>query len=128
MKKAIHIVIIILIIFGFCLSEQLVANKLYNATKKQIEVIADLSNSWENNLEKITVESQKLENMWKKRTMILWTFISHKELKELGVEINRLKSSAEENNSDLFYESLNLVFYYLDNYQTLTEINLQNIF
>ena len=128
MKKAIHIGVIILIIFGLCLTEQLLLKNFYGEMRAQTERVELLSNDWENNTSEIVEEIDALEDLWKEKSMTLWTFISHKEMRELGIEISRLKTAAKEENFDLFYESLNLVFYYIETYQNLAEINLQNIF
>lgn len=128
MKKAINISAIILIIFGLCLAEQLLLKNFYSEMRFQTEKIEILSNDWTSNTSKIVEEINNLEDLWKQKSMTLWTFISHKEMRELGIEISRLKTAAKEENFDLFYESLNLVFYYVETYQNLAEINLQNIF
>lgn len=129
MKKIINIAIIILILVGFCTAEQIITQKFYKETKAQVETIREISLQNEDvNTTLLEEKARFLEKEWSKKESFLWTFISHKEVRDIGVEISKLISAIKENNRETFTESLDLISFYIEMYSSLSGINLQNIF
>ncbi|MCI6542540.1 MAG: DUF4363 family protein [Firmicutes bacterium] len=129
MKKAIHISIIILFLVAICLTEQLLYKKYFNETSKKIEnlrVIAEISTDI--NTQEIIDLTNDLEDYWTKKESVLCTFINHKDIEDIGVEISKLKSAIKENEKQIFVESINLISFFLESYEHMIGINAQNIF
>lgn len=129
MKKAIHISIIILFLVAICLTEQLLYKKYFNETSKKVEnlrVVAETSTDI--NTQEIIDLTNDLENYWTKKESVLCTFINHKDIEDIGVEINKLKSAIKENEKQIFVESINLISFFLESYEHMIGINAQNIF
>lgn len=129
MKKAIHISIIILFLVAICLTEQLLYKEYFNETSKKIEnlrVIAEISTDI--NTQEIIDLTNDLEDYWTKKESVLCTFINHKDIEDIGVEISKLKSAIKENEKQIFVESINLISFFLESYEHMIGINAQNIF
>lgn len=129
MKKAIHISIIILFLVAICLTEQLLYKKYFNETSKKVEnlrVIAEISTDI--NTQEIIDLTNDLEDYWTKKESVLCTFINHKDIEDIGVEISKLKSAIKENEKQIFVESINLISFFLESYEHMIGINAQNIF
>ncbi len=129
MKKAIHISIIILFLIGICITEQILYQKYFEETTKRVEELRLVAEtSTDVNTEEIISRTNDLEDYWTKKESVLCTFINHKEIEDIGVEISKLKSAIKENEKHVFVESLNLISFYLKSYEHMIGINAQNIF
>ncbi|MGN0748819.1 MAG: DUF4363 family protein [Christensenellales bacterium] len=129
MKKAIHISIIILFLIGICITEQILYQKYFEETTKRVEELRLVTEtSTDINTEEIISRTNDLEDYWTKKESVLCTFINHKEIEDIGVEISKLKSAIKENEKHVFVESLNLISFYLKSYEHMIGINAQNIF
>ena len=129
MKKAIHISIIILFLIGICITEQILYQKYFEETTKKVEELRLVAEtSTDVNTEDIISRTNDLENYWTKKESVLCTFINHKEIEDIGVEISKLKSAIKENEKHVFVESLSLISFYLKSYEHMIGINAQNIF
>ena len=129
MKKAIHISIIILFLIGICITEQILYQKYFEETTKRVEELRLVAEtSTDINTEEIISRTNDLEYYWTKKESVLCTFINHKEIEDIGVEISKLKSAIKENEKHVFVESLNLISFYLKSYEHMIGINAQNIF
>ncbi len=129
MKKAIHISIIILFLIGICITEQILYQKYFEETTKRVEELRLVAEtSTDINTEEIISRTNDLEDYWTKKESVLCTFINHKEIEDIGVEISKLKSAIKENEKHVFVESLNLISFYLKSYEHMIGINAQNIF
>ncbi len=129
MKKAIHISIIILFLIGICITEQLLYQKYFDETTKKVEnlrVIAETSTDI--NTQEIIDLTNDLEDYWTKKESVLCTFINHKDIEDIGVEISKLKPAIKENEKQIFVESINLISFFLESYEHMIGINAQNIF
>ena len=92
MKKAIHIGVIILIIFGLCLAEQLLLKNFYGEMRAQTERVELLSSDWENNTSEIVEEIDALEDLWKEKSIRLNRFRTscHKSKQQILYPMDRL--------------------------------------
>lgn len=129
MKKLIHISIIILILVGLCLTEQLLTERYFKKTRSMIgEIELFLRNGQEISSEEVIQKTDELKKYWTEKESIICTFVNHTDIEDIGVEISKLKSAISEKNKEVFVESLNLISFYLDAYQHILGINLQSIF
>ena len=129
MKKAIHIAIIILFLIGMCATEQIISQTYLNDTKGKVDELFEISSLSETvNTEEISAKTNELEEFWRKRESVLCTFINHREIEEIGVEISKLKSALREDEKHVFLESIMLIQFYLRSYQHVLGINFQSIF
>lgn len=129
MKKAIHIAIIILFLVAMCTTEQIISQTFLRDTRSKVDELFEISSSSEIiNTEEISNKTDELEEFWRKRESILCTFINHREIEEIGVEISKLKSALREDEKHVFLESIMLIQFYLRSYQHVLGINFQSIF
>lgn len=129
MKKAIHIIVIILFLILICTFEQVLTQSFLKETNIKIENLIYISNKGFNeNIQEINDLTLNLDDYWTKKENILCTFVSHKEIKEIGVEIDKMKSAIKNNEEKIYKESLNLIHFYLTAYQHIIGINIQSIF
>ena len=125
MKKAIHISIIILFIIAACVTEQIITKMYF---RKTIDLVSALQFYAENNEEINTPLFEEKAKELESKESIICTFVNHKEIEDVGIEINKLQTAVKQNNREAFIESLNLIFFYLDGYEHVVGINLQSIF
>lgn len=129
MRKIINVSFIILVIIGICLAEQLLSSNYLNELSKKTDHIESLLYVTEDiNLNDIPYFTDELYTYWSEKENILCTFVNHKEIDDIGVEINRLKTALKLNDRDKYEESLNLINYYTKSYQHVIRVNFQNIF
>ena len=129
MKKAIHIAIIILFLIAMCTTEQIISQTFLRDTKSKVDELFEISSLSETvNTEEICAKTNELEEFWRKRESVLCTFINHREIEEIGVEISKLKSAVKEDEKHVYLESIMLIQFYLKSYQHVLGINFQSIF
>lgn len=129
MRKAIHISIIIIFLIGIITLEQLLTQNYLTETNNLVEQLITISETSENvNTDEIIAKTNELEKFWDKKEKVICTFVNHKEIEDVGVEISKLKSAIEENEKQVYVESINLVAFYLKAYQHIIGINIQSIF
>lgn len=129
MRKVIHITIIILILIGLCLTEQLLSNKYLNELNdKTDELLSVVRTSEQVNTTEIANLADEITVYWTDKENVLCTFVNHKEIEDIGVELSKVKSSIANNDKDKLLESLDLIKFYIQSYRHFLEINFQNIF
>lgn len=129
MKKAINITIIILLLIGICVLEQVLADKYLAEVESRIDSIYTTFLSVDNiNNTQLISQTNELEEYWTNKESILCNFVNHKDIEDIGVEINKMQTATKDNNKDQYYESLKLVKFYLKGYKHVIGISIQNIF
>lgn len=130
MKKLIHISIIILFLVGICVTEQILFQRYFNELEGKTGNIINLLSVTENikTENDILYYTEELYTYWTKKENVLCTFINHKEIEDIGVEIDKMKTSISQNDKAKYEESLNLIVFYIGSYKHLMGINIQNIF
>jgi hypothetical protein len=129
MKKLIHITIIVLFIIGICLTEQLLSDKYFNEVRERTANLSALLSVSQNlNENDIPYYTDELFTYWSQKESVLCTFVNHKEIDDIGVELNKMKTSLSNNDKEKYEESLNLIKYYVKSYEHVIGINFQNIF
>lgn len=129
MKKAINISLIILFLIAICTVEQVLAQKYLNSVQTKIdEIYIEMQASSDINTTKLISKTSELENYWTQKESVLCNFVNHKDIEDIGVEINKMQSALKENNKDQFSQSVDLIKFYLKGYQHVIGISIQNIF
>lgn len=128
MKKIIHILIIVFFIAAVCVTEQLLVQEYLATLNQKTSNIKNLLATTEDlTLNDLPNYTDELDKYWNEKEKVLCTFINHKDIEEIGKEINIMKTAITNNDKSKYEESLNLVKYYLASYQHILGINLQNI-
>ena len=129
MKKAINIIIIVLFLIAICAVEQVLSTKYLKEVEARVDGIYETFAALENiNNTKLISEMSELENFWTAKENVLCNFVNHKDIEDIGVEINKLHSAINQNDKNQFSQSLNLIKFYLDAYKHILGISIQNTF
>ena len=128
MKKAIHIIIIVVGLITICTIEQLLANKYFKEVEERANNLYVQFLSTNQIDTKIISNTNELADFWKNKENILCTFVNHKEIEEIGEEITKMQAAVKNNNLQQYLESLDLIKFYVEGYKHIIGINLQNIF
>lgn len=129
MKKFINITIIILLLIAVCVVEQVLADKYLAEVEKRVDNIYENFISLDGiNDTKLIAQTNELEEYWTAKESVLCNFVNHKDIEDIGVEINKMQTATKDNNKDQYYESLKLVKFYLKGYKHVIGISIQNIF
>ncbi len=129
MKKAINISIIILLLVGICVVEQVLADKYLADVESRIDKIYETFLTLDDINDTLLIsQTNELESYWTSKENVLCNFVNHKDIEDIGVEINKMQTATKDNNKDQYYESLKLVKFYLTGYKHIIGISIQNIF
>lgn len=129
MKKAINIGIIVLFLIAICAVEQVLSTNYLKDVETRVDKIYETFASLEDiRNTKLISEMSELENFWTRKESVLCNFVNHKDIEEIGVEINKLHSAITQNDKNQFAQSLNLIKFYLDAYTHVLGISVQNAF
>lgn len=129
MRKAINISIIVLFLIAICTVEQILAQNYLNGVQTRIEDISyEYLSSEEIKETKLISKTNELENYWTSKESVLCNFVNHKDIEDIGIEINKMQSAIKENNKEQFAQSIDLIKFYLKGYQHVIGISIQNIF
>lgn len=129
MKKAIHIIIIIAFLIAICTIEQIMAQAYLKEAKKQVENLISISSqSFNEKTDELMFYTNELEKYWTEKENILCTFVNHREIEDIGIEISKLQTAIKNNEQKIYVESINLILYYIISYQHVIGINAQSIF
>lgn len=128
-RKIVSVSIIFLFIFGICLTEQLISQEYFGVMgEKTANIITILSTTEDLNSKNIPFFTDDLASYWKAKENILATFINNKEIEDIGIELNKLKTALNNSNKESYEESINLIKFYIKSYEHLFGVNFQNIF
>ena len=129
MKKAIHIIIIIAFLIAICTIEQIMAQAYLKEAKKQVENLISISSQpFNEKTDELMFYTNELEKYWTEKENILCTFVNHREIEDIGIEISKLQTAIKNNEQKIYVESINLILYYIISYQHVIGINAQSIF
>ena len=129
MRKAINISIIVLFLIAICTVEQILAQTYLNGVQNRIEDISyEYLASAEINTTKLISKTNELESYWTEKESVLCNFVNHKDIEDIGIEINKMQNAIKENSREQFAQSIDLIKFYLKGYQHVIGISIQNIF
>ncbi|MBO5884567.1 MAG: DUF4363 family protein [Clostridia bacterium] len=129
MKKFIVMIFIFIMLVGLCIWEQITVNKYLLDIKEQTLDIINISTDLKdiNNIEII----QKVENLelsWKHHESILCLFSNHKDMRDLCIEIQKLRGNIEVNQHEDFTASLKVIYHLTEDYKLIMGTSFQNVF
>lgn len=127
--KVLNVIVIILFLIGICLTEQLLANKYLNEMKEKMTSLNNYFISVNNLADtKLINDTNAIEEFWTKKEEVLCNFVNHKDIEDIGVELNKMQSAIKNDDKDAYTESLKLIFFYINSYRHVIGISIQNIF
>ena len=98
MKKAIHIIIIIAFLIAICTIEQIMAQAYLKEAKKQVENLISISSQpFNEKTDELMFYTNELEKYWTEKENILCTFVNHREIEDIGIEISKLQTAIKNN-------------------------------
>ena len=129
MKKFIVIVIVSLLLIGIATWEQIMVNTYLNDLESQskylIEITTDVTNI---QTEEIISKVEILENSWTKHEQLLCLFANHKDMRDLCIEIQKLRGNIEVNQYEDFVAGLKVIYHLSQDYHLIMGTSFQNIF
>ena len=129
MKKIFGIIIVVLILIGICVSEEILVNNTVSHMKEVSSYLYNLSASAQNvNTEEIITKTDNLLDYWKQKESTLCFFINYKDMSEMSNELVRMTSYAKDNIKEEYVASLTLLLYYCDTFDHITGFSFNNIF
>lgn len=126
--KLISILAIVLIMIGLCVFEdRLVVSALDTVNRYcyEIEIAAEKNGGIVNGEVSSLVDN--LQYQWKKNEGTLCFMVNHKSIEQLGVEIVRLKTYIDEEESIEFFVSLEIIKHYVETFQHFMGASFHNI-
>ena len=128
-KRFIYVIVILVILIGACITEQIMVSNYLSNIKEKVDNISSVTqNAIVINTSEIYDLVIDLETTWNNYEENLCFLVNHNEIEELGAEISKMKIYVIENDLTEFKASLAQVLYYADTYSHVMGISLQNIF
>lgn len=128
MKRVLSVSLIIGFLLSFCILEEVLVKKTLTTMYDKAILLYNEANQTDNvNTKKIKDLSKELDDYWQKHENLLCFFVNHKDMHEMGNELNRVNSYAEDNIKEEFIASLNLVIYYSETFHHIMGVSFQNI-
>lgn len=124
----INFVIILLLLVGICLAEELVvSNSLHDIQSRclQIERLIDDYESLKKT--EVVLSIDNLEDNWKKDESNLCFMVNHKSIQEIGQEIAKIKEFVASDDVDAARVSLYSIKFYCHSYLHFMGANLHNV-
>ena len=129
MKKAICMIVLLLILTGIIVWEQISVDTYLMEVKSITNTLADMVGGSEQiNTTKVLEEVEHLEEVWEKHEGYLCLLANHKDIREMSIEIERMKACVSVNQFEDFKASLSIIIYFTESYHHFMGISLQNLF
>lgn len=127
MKRLVGIIFSLLFIIAVSTTEIILS-------EKYIGEVLEMSTSIAQSITRETFANQthvdevsKLEEVWTHHENILCLMTNHNNIDEVGEYITKMRTSQRDNDYECFVSSLDLVIFYVEGYQHIFGINLQNL-
>ena len=130
MKRLISILILLIIIIGIAIAEELfIHNFITNLTTKAEIVSVKIENNKENlNNENLTKTYGELKEFWKKSKIGLCYFTNYEKIKTVDESFVRLSTALKNNDLSLATENIAVIKEYGDFFHYMMGFNLNNLF
>ncbi len=129
MKKYIAILFVIFILVGLSVLEEITIDSYLNDIQTQSQELMDLTKGTKNiQTEEIILKVNELEKTWVHHEEILCLVANHKDMRDLCIEIQRLKGNIKVNQYEDFTASLKIINHLSQDYHKIMGISWQNIF
>lgn len=122
-KETIGILVIILLIILLEIITGKITNTTFNMINNHIEYIEKEESKTEMN-KKI----EELSRTWKKEKVKLFCYIEHKQLEDIGENINLLVFNSKYGNKESIKENLSMIKFKIDYIRNSQKLKLENIF
>lgn len=128
-SRYITIVCLFLLLIAVVVAEQIfVRNTIdtmqikVNELNHEVQVANEISSS------NFTQKISEIETLWNEKEQILCLIVNHKDMENVGEQIAKLKVLFSQNDKQKAEQELELLIYYIDNYEHFVSISLQNLF
>ncbi len=127
-KKYIKLGIIVLVLIGVCVWEELAVNTYLSEIDKMVSNIQTVALQSENiNTSEILMLVENLEEQWKKKENTLCVIVNHEDVEEIGCEISRLKGAIVATQYEDFLITLSIIRFYTESFNQSMGMSLQNL-
>lgn len=127
MKRLVGIIFSLLFIIAVSTTEIILSEKYIGEVLELSMSIAESATREtycdQNHIDEVT----KLEEIWTHHENILCLMTNHNNIDEVGEYITKMRTSQRDNDYECFVSSLDLVIFYVEGYQHIFGINLQNL-
>lgn len=129
MKKFFVILFVFLLLIGVSVWEQITVNKYLDDIQNKTLAIINITTNVENiQTQEIIKKVDELEKTWKDYESVLCLIANHKDMRDLCVEIQRLRGNIEVNQFEDFTASLKIIYHLAQDYHYLMGVSWQNVF
>ena len=125
MNRGILIGILAFVLIGFLVAEQIYVDNTIGALKHKCEVLEAAIISQNESESKTSIED--IEKFWKGHEMILTSIIDYNDIKEIGKQINLVKSAIEADDFETALTECNLLIYHANSGSLIFNFDFQNI-
>ena len=128
-KRAFYIILLIVILAGICITEQVLVSNYLNNIQSRVESLVVKVGDMDNiNTQDLYNEVLDIEDTWSGYENTLCFFVNLKDIEDVGIELTKMKVYIVENSVEDFKASLALLLYYIDGYYNVMGISFENIF
>ena len=129
MKKFIAIIFVVLILVGLCIWEQLTINNYLSDIQNQSKELIEITTGTKNiQTEEISTRVDRLKTTWEQHEEVLCFFANHKDMRDLCIEIQKLRGNIIVNQYEDFTAGLQVIYHLTKDYHFIMGLSLQNIF
>ena len=124
----VNLIVIILVLVGICLSEELIVSsslKNIQSRSMEIELLVDKNDTLKKT--EIVLMIDNLEDKWTKCESNLCFMVNHKNIQEIGHERSKLKEYVASDDVDSAKVSLYSIKFYCHSYLHFMGANLHNV-
>ena len=121
MKKFITIIFVVFLLVGLCTWEQITINDYLD----DIQITKGIKNI---QTEEISNRVEKLKSTWEQHEEVLCFFANHKDMRDLCIEIQRLRGNIIVNQYEDFTAGLQVIYHLTQDYHFIMGLSLQNVF
>lgn len=129
MNRNLFMILLLVFLITICALEQtLVSNSLNAINALAFDLQTTVQGSVQINTPEVQAKVENLNSTWNYYENLLCYFSNHKDMKEMGIEIQRMIVYSATNQHEEFKASLALVILYSETFEHFMGISLQNIF
>lgn len=127
MKRLVGIIISLAFIIAVSTTEIVLSDKYIAEIMELSEEIAQTTTRDNFMSEQNTKKVQELDELWTHHENILCLMTNHNNIDDVGQYITRMLSSQRDQDYECFVSSLDLVIYYVEGYNHIFGITVQNL-
>lgn len=128
MKRLIFILLIFFSLVGGMIWEQIFINKTIVSMQEQTNSLHNLITSSEQvDTPEILTKLNSLQEYWSDKENTICLLINHKDIENIGEQIEKLVSACEHNNKEQSDLEVHLLKYYVEGSEHVLKVTFQNI-